>query len=93
VIGQGRTLTEVFEQAPEIPDMVAQMIAVGEQTGNMDTMLEKIADFYEDEVDAAAGAMTALMEPVLMVGLGGVIAVLVLAMYLPVFNMAGAVGG
>jgi type IV pilus assembly protein PilC len=55
-------------------------------------MLNKIADFYEDEVDVAVGALTAIMEPLLMVGLGGIIAVLVLAMYLPIFNMASAAG-
>ena len=73
--------------------MVVQMMSVGEQTGNLDQMLNKIADFYEDEVDVAVGALTAVMEPMLMVGLGGIIAVLVLAMYLPIFNMANAAGG
>ena len=72
--------------------MVVQMMAVGEQTGNLDQMLNKIADFYEDEVDVAVGALTAVMEPMLMVVLGGIIAVLVIAMYLPIFNMAAGAG-
>ncbi|MCB0421555.1 MAG: type II secretion system F family protein [Bdellovibrionales bacterium] len=92
-IGRGRTISEVFRNEPIIPDMVAQMISVGEATGNLDIMLEKIADFYEDEVDATADALTSIIEPMLMVVLGGVIAVLVVAMYLPIFNLAGAVGG
>jgi type IV pilus assembly protein PilC len=73
--------------------MVTQMIGVGEQTGNLDQMLSRLADFYEDEVDVAVSAMTQLIEPMMMVGLGVVIAVLVIAMYLPVFNLASVVGG
>jgi type IV pilus assembly protein PilC len=69
------------------------MVAVGEATGALDAMLTKIADFYDDEVDAAVEAMTALLEPMLMVFLGVVIGGLVIAMYLPVFKLAGAVGG
>ena len=68
------------------------MISIGEQTGNIDAMLSKIADFYEDEVENATEAMTSLMEPILMVVLGGIIAVIVVAMYLPIFNMANTVG-
>jgi type IV pilus assembly protein PilC len=65
------------------------MISIGEQSGTMDIMLGKIADFYEDEVETAVKAMTSIMEPLMLVFLGGVIAVLVVAMYLPIFNMAG----
>jgi len=68
------------------------MINVGEATGALDTMLGKIADFYDDEVDAAVGAMTALLEPMLMVFLGTVVGFIVIAMYLPIFKMAAAVG-
>ena len=71
------------------PPMVVQMIGVGEQTGAMDAMLQKIADFYEDEVDVAVAALTALIEPLLMVFLGGVVGGLVIAMYLPIFEIAG----
>jgi type IV pilus assembly protein PilC len=72
--------------------MVVQMIAVGEATGALDTMLEKIADFYDDEVDVAVEAMTSMLEPLLMVFLGGSIGGLVIAMYLPIFSMAAAMG-
>jgi type IV pilus assembly protein PilC len=72
--------------------MVVQMIAVGEATGALDTMLSKIADFYDDEVDAAVGAMTALLEPFMMVFLGGVVGGMIIAMYLPIFQMAAAAG-
>ncbi|MCB0342326.1 MAG: type II secretion system F family protein [Pseudobdellovibrionaceae bacterium] len=92
-ISSGRTVAEPLRKSKYIPDMVAQMIFIGEQTGNMDQMLEKVADFYEDEVEATADAMTSLIEPLMMVVLGGIIAVLVLAMYLPIFKLAGAAGG
>jgi type IV pilus assembly protein PilC len=73
--------------------MVVQMIAVGEATGALDQMLSKIADFYDTEVDEAVGALTSAIEPLLMVFLGGAIGGLVVAMYLPVFQMAGTVSG
>lgn len=91
-ISKGRTLVEPLKKQKYIPQMVSQMIAIGEQTGNMDIMLAKIADFFEDEVETAAEALTSMMEPILMVVLGGIIAVLVTAMYLPIFTMAGAIG-
>jgi type IV pilus assembly protein PilC len=72
--------------------MVTQMISVGESTGALDTMLSKIADFYEDEVDAAVDALTSLIEPFMMVFLGGTIGTMLAAMYLPIFKMAGAIG-
>ena len=67
------------------------MIAVGESTGAMDQMLSKIADFYDDEVDAAVGALTSLMEPLMMVVLGGTIGGLLMAMYLPIFKLAESI--
>jgi type IV pilus assembly protein PilC len=73
------------------PAMVVQMIGVGEQTGAMDAMLQKIADFYEDEVDVAVTALTSLLEPIMMVFLGGICGALVISMYLPIFEMAGAI--
>ena len=73
--------------------MVVQMIAVGEATGALDLMLAKIADFYDDEVDAAVDAMTSLLEPVMMVFLGGVVGGMIICMYLPIFKMASVVGG
>ena len=72
--------------------MVVQMISVGESTGALDAMLNKIADFYDDEVDSAVEAMTSLIEPMMMVFLGGTIGGLVVAMYLPIFKLAGTVG-
>lgn len=89
----GRPLAAPLAKEPLIPDMVTQMIAIGEQSGTLDTMLGKIADFYEDDVENAVKAMTSLIEPIMMVFLGGIIAVLVLAMYLPIFNMANVVSG
>ena len=68
------------------------MISVGESTGALDQMLNKIADFYDDEVDAAVDALTAMIEPVLMVGMGGVCGGMLISMYLPIFSLAGAVG-
>ena len=91
-VTQGRPFAAPLSKEKIIPDMVVQMIAIGEQSGTMDVMLGKIADFYEDEVENAVKAMTSLIEPLLMVVLGGAIAFLVIAMYLPVFNMADAVG-
>jgi type IV pilus assembly protein PilC len=71
--------------------MVVQMIGVGEATGAMDAMLGKIADFYDDEVDVAVGALTSMIEPLMMVFLGGTVGYFMIAMYLPIFNMAGAI--
>lgn len=89
----GRSLSAPLAKEPLIPDMVSQMIAIGEQSGTLDTMLGKIADFYEDDVENAVKALTSMIEPILMIVLGGTIAVLVLAMYLPIFDMANVVGG
>jgi type IV pilus assembly protein PilC len=72
--------------------MVVQMIAVGEETGAMENMLGKIADFYDEEVDAAVEALTALLEPVMMVVLGGTVGGLLIAMYLPIFKIAETIG-
>jgi type IV pilus assembly protein PilC len=91
-VAEGKSITGPLAKDKYIPDMVVQMIGVGEQTGAMDTMLTKVADFYEDEVDYAVGALTSMIEPIMMVFLGGIIAFLVIAMYLPVFNLAGAMG-
>ncbi len=90
-IAEGKSLTVPLSREKYIPQMVTQMIGVGEQTGAIDQMLNKVADFYEDEVDVAVSALTSVMEPLLMVVLGGIVAVIVVAMYLPIFNMAGSV--
>jgi type IV pilus assembly protein PilC len=91
-ISEGKTIAEPLMETDIFPPMVVQMIAVGEATGALDTMLAKIADFYDDEVDAAVGAMTALLEPFMMVFLGGVVGGMIIAMYLPIFQMAAAAG-
>lgn len=89
-IAEGQTIAEPLSENEVFPGMVAQMIAVGEATGALDAMLAKIADFYDDEVDAAVTAMTSMLEPLLMLFLGGSIGGLVIAMYLPIFQMASA---
>ena len=92
-ISEGRTIAEPLSESDVFPPMVVQMIAVGEATGALDAMLTKIADFYDDEVDAAVETMTALLEPFMMVFLGGVVGGMIIAMYLPIFQMASVVGG
>ena len=92
-ISEGRTIAEPLADSEVFPSMVVQMISVGEATGALDTMLGKIADFYDDEVDAAVDALTSMLEPFMMVFLGGTIGGLVVSMYLPIFQMAGAMGG
>ena len=92
-ISEGKTIADPIAEAKVFPVMVTQMVAVGEATGARDTMLNKIADFYDEEVDAAVDALTALLEPMLMIFLGVVIGGLVIAMYLPIFKLAGVVGG
>jgi type IV pilus assembly protein PilC len=69
--------------------MVVQMIAVGEQTGALDQMLNKIADFYEEETDIAVAGLTSMIEPIMMVGIGGMVGVVLVSMYLPIFSLAG----
>ena len=81
----------MFWSVKVFPSMVVQMIAVGEQTGALDTMLNKIADFYEDEVDVSVAALTSLIEPIMMVFIGGSVGTMIIAMYLPIFKMAGNV--
>jgi type IV pilus assembly protein PilC len=91
-VGEGKALSEPLGKTGVFPPMVVQMIAVGEATGALDAMLGKIADFYDEEVDAAVTALTSLLEPMLMVFLGTVIGFIVIAMYLPIFKMAAAIG-
>ena len=92
-IAEGRTVADPLSETGVFPSMVCQMIAVGESTGALDAMMEKIAAFYEEEVDAAVESLTSAIEPLMMVFLGGTIGGLVVAMYLPVFKMAGAISG
>jgi type IV pilus assembly protein PilC len=90
-ISEGKTIVQPLAETKVFPPMVVQMIGVGEATGAMDQMLTKIADFYDDEVDAAVNALTSLIEPVMMVFLGGVVGGFLVAMYLPIFSIAGAI--
>jgi type IV pilus assembly protein PilC len=92
-IGEGKTIAEPLAASGVFPPMVVQMISVGESTGALDAMLGKIADFFDDEVDASVAALTSLLEPLLMVFLGSAIGALVVAMYLPIFQMASILGG
>ena len=91
-IAEGKTIAEPLRESGVFPPMVVQMIAVGEQTGALDAMLGKIADFYDEEVDSAVANLTSLLEPVLMVFLGIVIGGVVIAMYLPIFKLVTVVG-
>jgi type IV pilus assembly protein PilC len=90
-ISGGKTIADPLTQSQVFPKMVTHMIAVGESTGALDAMLGKIADFYEDEVDQAVASLTSLLEPVMMVFLGVIIGFIVIAMYLPIFQMASAI--
>ena len=91
-IREGETIAEPLNRSKIFPPMVIQMISVGESTGALDSMLSKIADFYEEEVDIAVSNLTSLLEPFLMIFLGVVIGGVVISMYLPIFNMSSAVG-
>ena len=91
-VAKGEQMSTSLAKATFIPQMVIQMIAVGEQTGSLDEMLDKVAEFYENEVEAAVNAIMSLMEPLLIIFLGGIIAFFLVAMYMPIFNMAGTLG-
>ena len=90
-IREGRNMSEPLMATGVFPPMVVQMIGVGEETGALDNMLNKIADFYEDEVDVAVSAMTAMLEPIMMVFIGGIVGTILIAMYMPIFDIAGKV--
>ncbi len=90
-ISEGKTMVEPLSESVVFPSMVVSMIGVGESTGALDAMLQKIADFYEDEVDNAVGAMKQMIEPIMILVLGVIIGTLVIAMYLPIFKMGSVV--
>lgn len=92
-IAEGKTMSDPLAESGVFPSMVCQMIAVGESTGALDAMLEKIADFYDEQVDQAVDNLTSMIEPFMLVFLGITIGGLVVAMYLPIFKMAGAISG
>jgi type IV pilus assembly protein PilC len=89
----GRTIVDPLRETGVFPNMVVQMIGVGEQTGALDAMLQKVADFYEDEVDAAVGDLLTLMEPLMIVFLGTVVGGVVISLYLPLFSLIGKLAG
>lgn len=91
-VKEGRPMSEPLTKVDVFPAMVTQMIAVGEETGAVDTMLNKIADFYEDEVNAAVKSLTSILEPIMMIGVGGLVGVIVISLYLPIFNLMQILG-
>jgi len=92
-VSEGKTLAEPLSKARVFPAMVVQMISVGESTGALDNMLNKIADFYDDEVDSAVAALTSMLEPMLMIFLGVTVGFVIVAMYMPIFQMGAVAGG
>ena len=90
-VKEGQSITKPLEQISVFPAMVTQMISVGEETGSLDAMLSKIADFYEDEVNASIKSLTSILEPILMLGVGVIVGTVVISMYLPIFNMMNIV--
>jgi type IV pilus assembly protein PilC len=91
-VSSGTSLTVAMQNANVFPNMTLQMVSIGEESGQLDSMLSKVADFYEAEVDEAVAALSSLMEPIIMVILGGLIGGLVVAMYLPIFKLGSVVG-
>jgi type IV pilus assembly protein PilC len=87
----GGTISAPLKQCPAFPPMVAQMVGVGEETGALDTMLAKIADFYDSEVEAAVKALTSILEPVMIIFVGGIVGVIVISMYLPLFSIYNSI--
>jgi type IV pilus assembly protein PilC len=90
-ISAGKTISEPLKDSKVFPSMMVEMIAVGEQTGSMEIMLSKVADFYDDEVDVAVGALTSMLEPVMLVFMGGSVGSILIAMYLPIFTIADTI--
>jgi type IV pilus assembly protein PilC len=91
-VSEGKTLAEPLSKSQVFPAMVVQMISVGEATGALDNMLNKIADFYDDEVDSAVAALTSMLEPMLMIFLGTTVGFVIVAMYMPIFQMGNLAG-
>jgi type IV pilus assembly protein PilC len=86
-VREGASIAQPLIESPIFPPMVSQMVKVGEETGELDKMLSKIADFYEDEVDASIGALTSIIEPLMMIGVGAMVGLILISMYLPMFKM------
>ena len=90
-VRNGETIARPLSRVPVFPPMVTNLIAIGEETGALDSMLHKVADFYEDEVEAAIKSLTSIIEPIMMIFIGGMVGVIVISMYLPLFNMMNLV--
>src|SRR5205814_4393807 len=86
-VHEGVTIAQPLIEHPIFPPMVSQMVKIGEETGELDAMLGKIADFYEEEVDASISAITSIIEPIMMIGVGIMVGVVILSMYLPMFKV------
>ena len=91
-VNQGTSLTTAMGSTDLFPNMVLQMASIGEESGSLDDMLNKAAEFYEEEVDIAVATLSSLMEPIIMVVLGSIIGVILVSMYLPLFNLGSVVG-
>jgi type IV pilus assembly protein PilC len=89
-VSEGKSLTDALKDTGHFPFMLTQMVSVGEATGTLDEMLTKLADFYDEEVDASVASLLSIMEPVLMIGVGGLVGSLVISMYLPIFSLMQA---
>jgi type IV pilus assembly protein PilC len=92
-VAKGEILSKSLRESGVFPPMMLEMLSAGEHTGAVDDMMDKVADFFEDEVDAAVEALTSMVEPLMLVFIGGFIGTIVIALYLPIFKLAGAVGG
>jgi type IV pilus assembly protein PilC len=90
-VKSGGTIADPLKESPVFPTMVSHMVSVGEETGSLDTMLSKIADFYEDQVDAAVKALTSILEPIMIIVVGGIVGFIVISMYLPLFKVYDAI--
>ena len=86
-VQEGVPISEPLASDPAFPPMVSQMIKIGEETGELDKMLGKVADFYEDEVDTSIASLTSIIEPIMMIGVGIMVGTIVISMYLPMFKM------
>jgi type IV pilus assembly protein PilC len=86
-VHEGVPISQPLEEDPVFPPMVSQMVKIGEETGELDKMLGKVADFYEDEVDTSIASLTSIIEPIMMIGVGAMVGLIVISMYLPMFKM------
>ena len=86
-VHEGVPISEPLAEDPVFPPMVSQMVKIGEETGELEKMLGKVADFYEDEVDASIQSLTSIIEPIMMIGVGLMVGVIIISMYLPMFKL------